>query len=107
MAVNLTEAAQHRVRELIAENEGAACLRLGIRGGGCSGMSYFMDFIPSPGEKDKIFDFDDVKVCIDRKSYLFLNGITVDFKADLVRKGFVFENPAAKKSCSCGESFAV
>lgn len=106
MALELTPAAQDRVRALLAQ-EGASWLRLGIRGGGCSGMSYFMDFVAEPKEKDKTFSFGDVQVCVDRKSYLFLNGVKVDYQDDLIRTGFVFDNPAAKRSCSCGDSFAV
>lgn len=108
MAVTLTEAAQQRVRELLAEqDDGATWLRLGIRGGGCSGMSYYIDFVDGPTDKDKVFEFGDVRVCVDKKSYLFLNGITVDFQVDLIKRAFVFDNPLAKRSCSCGESFTV
>jgi iron-sulfur cluster assembly protein len=108
MAVELTEAARARVRELLNEHGGdAAWLRLGIRGGGCSGMSYFMDFVAAPTERDKTFQFGDVNVCIDKKSYLHLVGIRLDFQADLIKRSFIFENPNAKRSCSCGESFSV
>lgn len=107
MAVELTEAARARVRELLAEHPDMSWLRLGIRGGGCSGMSYVMDFVAGPTDKDKTFTAGDIPVCVDKKSYLFLNGIVLDWQVDLIRRGFVFENPNAKKSCSCGESFSV
>lgn len=107
MAVSLTDAAKDRVRELVQNNTAASWLRLGVRGGGCSGFSYVMEFVGEPQEKDKVFEFDDVKVCVDRKSYLFLNGIELDWESDLVRQQFIFNNPHAKRSCSCGESFAV
>lgn len=108
MAVELTEAAKHRVRHLITErDDGKHWLRLAVRGGGCSGLMYDLDWTENPTEGDKEFTFEDVQVCVDRKSYLFLNGITLDFEDSLVRSGFVFRNPEAKRSCSCGESFTV
>jgi iron-sulfur cluster assembly protein len=109
MALQITDAAKKRVAVLKAQPDSAGnWLRIGIRGGGCSGLSYFLDFVPGPDEKDKTFDFgDDVKICVDRKSYLFLNGIEVDFEEGLLKTGFVFKNPNATSTCSCGESFAV
>lgn len=108
MAVTLTEPAIARVRDLTSRRtDEARWLRLGVRGGGCSGFSYVMDFVPAPTPDDKVFEFGDVRVCVDKKSYLFLNGIELDFKADLIREQFVFNNPIAKRSCSCGESFSV
>ena len=106
MPIQFTAPATARGRELVAE-KGASWLRLGVRSGGCSGFSYFMDFVPEPEPTDKQFEFDGLKVCVDRKSYLFLNGIEVDFEQTLVKNGFVFNNPGAKRSCSCGESFTV
>lgn len=108
MAVELTTAAKARVRQLILEHDdGREWLRLAVRGGGCSGLMYHMDWVDTPTDGDKSFTFDDVKVCVDKKSYLFLNGIELDFEDTLVKSGFVFRNPEAKRSCSCGESFTV
>ena len=108
MAVDLTEAAKQRVRDLITErNDGRGWLRLSVRGGGCSGLMYELDWTVDPGDGDREFTFEDVKVCVDKKSYLFLNGITLDFEDSLVKSGFIFRNPEAKRSCSCGESFTV
>ncbi len=108
MALTLTEYARARVRELTsARGETALWLRLGVRGGGCSGFSYVMDFVQGPEDGDKVFTFDDVSVCVDKKSYLFINGIELDYESDLIRQQFVFNNPLAKRSCSCGESFSV
>ncbi len=108
MAVELTEAARARVRELVrARNDGKTWLRLAVRGGGCSGFMYHMEWVDQPGEGDRCFTFDDVQVCVDKKSYLFLNGVRLDFEDTLVKSGFVFHNPAATRSCSCGESFTV
>lgn len=106
MAITFTESAVVRGKALLGE-KGVPWVRLGIRGGGCSGLSYFMDFVDAPAEKDKEFDFDGLQVCVDRKSYLYLVGTQIDFEESLVRNGFVFHNPAAERTCSCGESFAI
>jgi iron-sulfur cluster assembly protein len=103
----MTPAAVTRVHELLPTHPGAEWLRLGIRGGGCSGLSYFMDFVATPLDKDKRFDLGAVKVCVDRKSYLYLNGTELDWEESLVSQRFVFNNPMAKRSCSCGESFTI
>lgn len=109
MAVNLTPAAIDRIVELKAKRQTPEhWLRVGVRGGGCSGLSYVLDFVEAPGPKDKTFTFDKgVNVAIDRKSYLFVNGTEIDFKKGLVKTGFEFTNPLASGSCSCGESFSV
>jgi iron-sulfur cluster assembly protein len=106
MAIGFTDTAVARGRELAAQN-GVSWLRVGIRGGGCSGLSYFLDFVPAPQEADKEFDFGGLKVCVDKKSYLYLNGTEIDFEQSLVKSGFVFHNPAARRTCSCGESFSL
>ena len=108
MAMTLTDTARDRVRELTeARGNASLWLKLSVRGGGCSGFSYVMDFVEAPNDKDKQFSFSDVNVCVDRKSYLFINGIELDYVADLIRQQFVFNNPLAKRSCSCGESFTI
>ena len=112
MAIVLTERAVNRIQELRTKRQTPeACFRVGVRGGGCSGLSYFVDFSQAPDTKDKIFEFAageaKVKVLIDRKSYLFLNGTEIDWKSELMKTGFEFHNPIAGKSCSCGESFSV
>ncbi len=81
-------------------------LQIGLKGGGCSGFMYNYEFIETPGEKDKIFEFGNVKICIDVKSYLFLNGMEIDYEEDLLKSGLVFNVPAAKRTCGCGESIA-
>ncbi|MFZ5477922.1 MAG: HesB/IscA family protein [Myxococcota bacterium] len=112
MAIELTESAVKRVKELAMKRQTPeAFFRVGIRGGGCSGLSYFVDFAEAADPKDKIFEFGPdegkVKVLIDRKSYLFLNGTIIDWKSELMKTGFEFKNPIASRSCSCGESFSV
>jgi iron-sulfur cluster assembly protein len=104
MALTLTDAAIGRVRD--KRDHDAQWLRLGIRGGGCSGFMYAMDFVDEPEAKDRKFEFGDVRVCVDIKSYLFLAQTTLDFEQTLMRTGFIFRNPEAAKTCSCGESFS-
>lgn len=109
MAVTITETALNRLESLKRRRQTPeAVLRIGVRGGGCSGLSYFMDLVDNPEVKDKIFTFrDGHQVAIDRKSYLFLNGTEIDFQTSMVKTGFVFNNPLAQSSCSCGESFTL
>ena len=111
MAIQLTERAVNRIHELKLKRQTPDhFFRIGIRGGGCSGLSYFVDFAEHADPKDKVFEFGEaekVKVVIDRKSYLFVNGTEVDWKSELMKTGFEFHNPLAGKSCSCGESFSV
>jgi iron-sulfur cluster assembly protein len=112
MAIELTDNAVKRVKELAMKRQTPdAFFRIGIRGGGCSGLSYFVDFAEAADPKDKVFEFGPdghkIKVLIDRKSYLFLNGTIVDWKSELMKTGFEFTNPLANRSCSCGESFSV
>jgi len=103
--VTLTPAAQVEVRRLI-EQEGKAGLRLGIKGGGCSGLSYKLEFTDEE-EGDTIVDYDGFKLFLDRKSTIYLSGITLDFQSGLDGRGFVFENPQASNTCGCGESFSL
>ncbi len=111
MAIELTERAVTRIKELAMKRQTPdAFFRIGIRGGGCSGLSYFVDFAETADPKDKVFEFGNeqkVKVLVDRKSYLFLNGTQIDWKSELMKTGFEFHNPLAGRTCSCGESFSV
>lgn len=109
MAVELSEAAARQVRELkqqqnLPEN---AFLRMGVRGGGCSGLSYALEFDTELGPHDKEFEIDGIKVVVDRKSYIYLNGTTLDYVKQGLTGGFTFVNPQAKSSCGCGTSFSA
>lgn len=106
--IKLTDKAVEQVKELIKnEDKGDGFgVRLGVIGGGCSGLSYKIDF-DIQKDKDNILDFDGVKVFIDLKSSIYLKGITLDYKDGLNGKGFVFVNPNATNTCGCGESFSV
>ncbi len=92
------------VRENISSAEGG--LRLGVQGGGCSGLSYNISFDTQPRERDRIFQFEDVRIFIDPKSFIYLHGMVVDYEETLMRQGLVFHNPNATKSCGCGSSFS-
>jgi iron-sulfur cluster assembly protein len=106
--INITDKAIQQIK-VIAEKEnpdGNRGLRLAVTGGGCSGLSYKIEFA-DPKEKDNVLDFHGLKILIDPKSVIYLKGTVLDFKDGLNGKGFVFDNPNAKNSCGCGESFSV
>jgi len=107
--ISITERARGEVRRIVTEQKLPAetALRVGIKGGGCSGFSYTLGFDDQVGEADQVFEFDDVKVVCDPKSFLYLNGTELDFEESLMGRGFKFGNPNASKTCGCGESFAV
>ncbi len=109
MAVTLSETATKHVKELKqAQNlPDTVFLRMGVKGGGCSGMSYLLEFDTEKTPHDKEFDIDGVKVVIDKKSYIYLNGTTLDYVTQGLTGGFTFVNPQAKSSCGCGTSFSA
>lgn len=106
--ITLTPSAVREVKRL-REKEGKPghALRLLVRGGGCSGLSYDLEFEASPKETDRAFDFDGLTVVVDPKSRVYLDGMTLDFSGGLNGRGFLFKNPNAAQSCSCGKSFTV
>jgi iron-sulfur cluster assembly protein len=108
MALALTETAVKQVKHLMeTQNLGNVYLRVGVKGGGCSGLSYQLEFDNEIGPHDKKFDIDGVQVVCDKKSYLYLNGTTLDYVAQGLTGGFTFLNPQAKSSCGCGTSFSA
>ena len=108
MAVSMTPVAVNRVKELMATQKvDNAFLRMGVRGGGCSGMTYDLQFDNELRKHDKQFEVDGVKVVVDVKSYLYLNGTTLDYVTQGLTGGFTFVNPNAKSSCGCGTSFTA
>jgi iron-sulfur cluster assembly protein len=108
MAVQMTPAAVKRVKELMTSPElQNAFLRMGVKGGGCSGLSYNLEFDTDLGKFDKQFEVDGVKVVVDMKSYVYLNGSTLDYVTQGLTGGFAFINPNAKSSCGCGSSFTT
>jgi len=108
MAVILTEKASKQVKKLMEEQKlGDVFLRMGVKGGGCSGLSYALEFDTEMGKHDKKFEIDGVAVVVDAKSYLYLNGTTLDYVTEGLQGGFTFVNPQAKSSCGCGTSFSA
>ena len=100
----LTRIRSAMAKEGISPEQGG--LRLGVQGGGCSGLSYNIRFDTQPRERDRIFQFSDVRVFVDPKSFIYLHGMTLDYQETLMQQGFVFVNPNASKSCGCGTSFS-
>ena len=105
--IDVTPKALQKIKQAFEKQGVKGGLRLGVLGGGCSGLSYQFKFDPKPRPTDKVFEFQDVKVFVDPKSMLYLDGMTLDWKDSLIQSGFEFENPHAKKSCGCGTSFST
>jgi iron-sulfur cluster assembly protein len=109
MAIKVTEEAARRIRESL-QREGrpdGSGLRLGVKGGGCSGLNYVIRFEDANRPGDKVYELSGARVFVDFKSLLYLKGTTLDWQGDLMQEGFTFSNPNAKKTCSCGISFTV
>jgi iron-sulfur cluster assembly protein len=105
--IEVTPKAVEKIRQSFAKQGVVGGLRLGVLGGGCSGLSYQFKFDSKPRATDKVYDFDGVQVYVDPKSMVFLDGMILDYKETLMQSGFAFENPNAKKSCGCGTSFTA
>jgi iron-sulfur cluster assembly protein len=108
--IEVTEKAIQHIRAVLAKEGIAASeggLRLGVIGGGCSGLSYSIKFDSHPRERDRVFTFSDVRIFVDPKSFLYLHGMTLDYEETLMRQGFNFINPNSSRSCGCGTSFSV
>lgn len=117
MSVVLTEKAAKEVKTIIEQQSEAAqkngdeakplFLRLGVKGGGCSGFSYSLDLTETKSDEDESWELHGIEVICDPKSMIYLDGTTVDFKDEMMGRGFVFNNPNATSSCGCGSSFSV
>ena len=107
--ITLTSTAAQEVKRLMEkEQKPNLGLRLGVKGGGCSGMSYVLALDEAtPKQYDTLFEQEGIKVLVDAKSHLYLDGTTIDYKTNLMGGGFEFNNPNAKKSCGCGTSFTA
>ncbi|MFN7994047.1 MAG: iron-sulfur cluster assembly accessory protein [Bryobacteraceae bacterium] len=105
--IEVTPKAVERIRQILAKEGISGGLRLAVQGGGCSGLSYQFKVETRERPSDHVFGYDDVKVLIDPKSMIFLDGLTLDYKESLMQSGFVIHNPNAQKTCSCGTSFST
>ena len=107
--IEVTVAASRRIREAMAtENEGAGGLRIGVKAGGCSGMSYIFKWEQAPKPTDNVFESPDgTRIFVDRKSYTFLDGTVLDCDSEMLGQSLIFRNPNAKSACGCGLSFQV
>lgn len=107
MSITLTDAAADRVKSFIANRGKGLGIRLGVKTTGCSGMAYVLEFADESEEDDQIFEDHGVKVIIDPKSLVYLDGTEVDYGREGLNEGFKFNNPNTKATCGCGESFTV
>tara|TARA_E500000318_G_scaffold111992_2_gene133191 strand:- start:4688 stop:5014 length:327 start_codon:yes stop_codon:yes gene_type:complete len=107
--ITITHSAYKRARDLMKEENLSDDyhIRVGVLGGGCSGLQYELSFDNQIREDDQVVDSDGMKIVVDRKSYLYLIGTELDFSSGLNGKGFVFNNPNATRTCGCGESFSL
>ena len=108
--IKVTPSAQEKVSQLMREegfNPTQDFVRVGVKSGGCSGLSYDLSFDDSKSEQDRIFEDNQVKILVDKKSLLYLLGTTLEYSGGLNGEGFVFNNPNAERTCGCGESFSL
>jgi len=107
--IKVSEEAKKEVSRLMADDKipQGAVIRVGVEGGGCSGLTYKMDFAENAESDDKIFEDQGVKIAVDKKSFLYLAGTTLEYSGGLNGKGFEFNNPNASRTCGCGESFSI
>ena len=108
--IKVSETAKQKVKMLMTEEGFDAAtdfVRVGVKSGGCSGLSYELKFDKAPGEADKVFEDNAVRIVVDKKSFLYLVGTTLEYSGGLNGKGFVFNNPNAQRTCGCGESFSL
>ncbi len=108
--IKVSENAKKRIALLMGDegyNASTDFVRVGVKSGGCSGLSYELKFDKSQNESDKLFEDNDIKIVVDKKSVLYLAGTILEYSGGLNGKGFVFNNPNAQRTCGCGESFSL
>ena len=107
MAITMTENAARHVKKFLEKRGKGAGLRLGVRTSGCSGMAYVLEFVDEVQPEDEVFEDHGVKIVVDKKSLLYIDGTELDFVKEGLNEGFKFNNPNVKGECGCGESFSV
>ena len=108
LTITITEGAAKHVRQFAEDMGKPGCnLRVAVKGGGCSGLTYDLDLVDEPCENDKVINSHGLELYVDKKSYIFLAGTELDYSGGLNGKGFVFNSPNAKTACGCGTSFSV
>lgn len=105
--IEVTPSATQKIRGMLASENPGGLLRLGVVGGGCSGLQYKFRYEQNARDSDNVFEVNGVKLCVDPKSFQFLDGMTLDYVETLLEQRFLFKNPNADKSCGCGKSFQV
>ena len=108
--IKVSDTASKKIVEMMREDGFDAqkdFVRVGVKSGGCSGLSYELKFDKAIGENDKVFEDNDVKIAVEKKSFLYLAGTVLEFSGGLNGKGFVFNNPNANRTCGCGEIFSL
>lgn len=107
MGITFTDIAAHRVKDFLLKRGKGIGLRLGVKTYGCSGLGYSMEYVDEVGDNDIVFEDHGIKVIVDQKSLLYIDGTKVDYAREGLNEGFKFINPNEKGSCGCGESFTV
>ena len=107
MGVTLTEPAADRVRKFLANRGKGVGVRLGVRTSGCSGMAYVLEFVDDLDDTDEVFEDRGVKIIVDKKSLVYIDGTELDYGKEGLNEGFKFNNPNVKDECGCGESFTI
>lgn len=107
MSITITDRAAKRVKTFLGKRGKGVGVRLGVRSSGCSGLAYVLEFVDAVDEHDEVFEDHGVKIIIDPKSLVYLNGTELDFTKEGLNEGFKFNNPNVKNMCGCGESFTV
>ncbi|RZJ67972.1 MAG: iron-sulfur cluster assembly accessory protein [Flavobacterium sp.] len=108
--IKVSDSARTKIVQLMTEDGYDAVndyVRVGVKSGGCSGLEYVLKFDKELGENDKVFNDNDVKIAVEKKSFLYLAGTVLEFSGGLNGKGFIFNNPNASRTCGCGESFSL
>lgn len=107
MSITLTPSAADHVKRYLDKRGKGVGLRVGVRTTGCSGLAYVLEFVDEVAANDEVFESDDIKVVVDRKSLVYLDGTELDFTKQGLNEGFLFRNPNVKDECGCGESFTI